>query len=111
MAFADHGVMVLMTFLIQAFLPRELAIKNSPGHDACMQTRSGGILFPVPQYVHEFVCGITVQDLIEETRFDPVFSLLARRRVEKLTWSVEGCLGWYHWGFQNGVVQGAPAYR
>lgn len=67
-ACADHCGMVVMAFRTQASPPRELFIHDLLGHDARMRVWAfGGILFPLPLRVHDFVRAINVQDVIEGT--------------------------------------------
>lgn len=49
--------------------------------------------------MHDFVRGIKVQDLVEETLFDPVRFLLAVRRSEKQNRVVEDFSSWYYYEF------------
>lgn len=72
--------MVSMEFFSQAFPPRELTSQNLLEHFAQLQAGlCNAILFPKPQHVHELVHNNKVQDLVEETRFDPVLSLIGMR--------------------------------
>lgn len=111
MACADHCIMVLMAFLSRAFPLRELVIQDLPGHDASMQVGAyGGVMFSLPQHVHDFVRGFKIQDLLEGTLFETFLSLLAIRRSNKLSWAVEGCSGQHHCEFRTGVFRGMTVY-
>lgn len=67
----EQCVLVLMAFLTRTIRSSELAIQNLLGNDARMRIGTcGGILLQLPQHMHDFVCDIKVQDLVEWTRFD-----------------------------------------
>lgn len=61
--------------------------------------------------MHSFLHGIKVQDLDEKTLFRSVWSFLAVRRLEKLSYAIGGCLGWYNYEFQTGLVRCVPTYQ
>lgn len=64
----------------------------------------GGILFPLPHHVHDFVHGIELRDLVEETQFDLVLSLLVVWRSDKLSCAIDGCLDWYYYAYRTGLA-------
>lgn len=70
-ACAYRCAMVLMAFLTRTFPPRESGIQDVPGHGAPMQIEAyGGILFPMPQYMLNFVRSFNVSELVEEAQFN-----------------------------------------
>lgn len=88
---------VLVAFSTRTCSPREVAIQDLPGYDARVQCGScGGTLFFQPKYVHEFVSGIKLPDLVYEARFDSLLSLLLIRCAQMLRWAVESCFALYH---------------
>lgn len=52
-----------------------------------------------------------MQDLVGGTQFDSMLYLFAVQRSEKLYWSVDVCLGWYHYELRGAVDRGVSAYR
>lgn len=67
-ACASYCVVWWMMILDRVFPPRELIIQDLPGHFARMQVAAfDGVLFLLSQYVHDFVRGIKMQDLVEQT--------------------------------------------
>lgn len=88
---ADHCVAVMMAFLTRVFLPPELAIQYLFGHNARIRVEvCGAILFPLPQHVYNLVRGIKMQDYVEGTVIGPMFFLLNVRRLDELTWTIDG---------------------
>lgn len=82
---ADHCVMIFMLFLICEGPQREFHSQNLPGHDEWMHAGSCvGILFPLPQHVHDFVCSVVTLDLVDGKRFISLLSVLAIKRLEEL---------------------------
>lgn len=96
-------VMVLIAFLILSFSPCELSTLDLLENDARMRVGvCGGILFALPQHVHNSVRAIEMQNMIEVTRSGSLLSLFSVRRSEELNWAVDGCLRWYHYVFWIG---------
>lgn len=92
-ACSNSFVAVLMAFLAPIFPPQKLATQDLTEHEPCMWgATSEDILFPQLQHVRDFVRGIKMQNLEEGTQFDLVLSLLAVRRLDKLSWVIDGCL-------------------
>lgn len=65
---------------------------------------------PVAQDVHAFNRFSKEQDFVKETCFTSVLILVAIRWLEKLDWSTDGCMRWYPYKYQTGVVRGVPLY-
>lgn len=68
-------------------------------------------MLALPQHVHDLVRGIKMQNLVEGTQFNLMLSLSAILRLNKLIWAIDGFLGWFHYEYRTGIMQGVPIYR
>lgn len=76
MIVADYCFIVFMAFLTRVFRTGEVHTQDFSELNARLQVRACGvILFLLVQFVYMFVRGIEIQNLVDDTRFDPVLLL------------------------------------
>lgn len=103
--------MVLMKFLTCACPQRELKSQDSPGSDGRMRVvKYGGILYPLPQKLHEFFRWRTMKKLVGGIPFTPVWVVLIITRSKELNESANRCIRRHHYEYHKRFMRAIAFY-